>query len=60
MKLIFSTLFILISVASLNAQLWKTEISTGIVGPPTYQEEIKGYDIQETNDGNYVFAAKIK
>ena len=60
MKLIFSTLFILITALSLKAQLWETEISTGILGLPNYQEEIKGYDIQETNDGNYVFAAKIK
>lgn len=60
MKLIFSTLLILISALSLKAQLWEKEIATGILGPPNYQEEIKGYDIQETNDGNYVFAAKIK
>jgi len=60
MKLIFSTLLILISLASLKAQLWEKEISTGILGPPGYQEEIKGYDIQETNDGNYVFAATME
>lgn len=24
--------------------------------PPNYESELKGYDIQETNDGNYVFA----
>jgi len=45
------------SVAGLKAQLWQSELSTGILGPPGYQEQIKGYDIQETNDGNYVFAA---
>jgi hypothetical protein len=58
MKLIFSTLLILISALSLKAQLWKTEIIPYIIPlpPVNYESELKGYDIQETNDGNYVFA----
>jgi hypothetical protein len=58
MKLIFSTLLILISAASLKAQLWQKEIVPYIIPlpPPNYESELKGYDIQETNDGNYVFA----
>lgn len=60
MKLNFCIVLMLISAVGLKAQLWQTEISMGILGPPNYQEEIKGYDIQETNDGNYVFAAKME
>jgi len=62
MKLILSTLLILISAASLKAQLWKTEIVPYIIPLPpiNYESELKGYDIQETNDGNYVFAGNHK
>lgn len=58
MKLTFSILFLLISAASLKAQLWTTEITPYILPlpPVNYESELKGYDIQETNDGNYVFA----
>jgi hypothetical protein len=42
----------------LKAQLWTTEITPYILPLPpiNYESELKGYDIQETTDGNYVFA----
>jgi hypothetical protein len=62
MKLIFSTLLILISALSLKAQLWEAEITPYILPfpPINYESELKGYDVQETNDGNYVFAGNYR
>lgn len=58
MKLIFSALLIVMSAMSLKAQLWETEIVPYVLPLPpiNYESELKGYDLQETNDGNYVFA----
>ncbi|WMX14655.1 MULTISPECIES: T9SS type A sorting domain-containing protein [unclassified Aureispira] len=58
MKSLLSILLLLISATSIQAQLWATEITPYIIPlpPPNSESELKGYDIQETNDGNYVFA----
>lgn len=62
MKLIFSTLLFILVVGSVKAQLWQTQIVPSFVPlpPPGYQSELKGYDVQETSDGNYVFAGSYR
>lgn len=58
MKLILATLLFVLSGLSLKAQLWETEITPYVLPlpPPGFESELKGYDVQETSDGNYMFA----
>lgn len=57
MKLTFSTLLWGLVVLTSYGQLWETDIvpNPGVLPPPNYESTLKGYDIRETNDGNYVF-----
>jgi hypothetical protein len=60
MKRLFSTVTLVFLVLGVNAQLWQTNIIPMPVPPPNYETKLNGYDIQETNDGNYVFAGNFK
>ncbi|BDS14029.1 T9SS type A sorting domain-containing protein [Aureispira anguillae] len=62
MKFIFSMFFSILAIGNAIGQIWETEITPNIVilPPANYEQELKGYDIRETNDGNYVFAGNYK
>lgn len=52
------TLFL--TVFGANAQIWRQEIDPILNLPPNFYAMTKGYDIQETADGNYVFAGRLE
>jgi len=60
MKKLFSTVALVFLVLGVKAQLWQTDIIPMPVPPPNYETKLNGYDIQETSDGNYVFAGNFK
>lgn len=54
----FYLCLLLLFSGTIDAQLWETEIIPMTVPPPNFTTDLTGYDIQETSDGNYVFAGR--
>ena len=54
----FYLCLLLLFSGTIDAQLWETEIVPMTVPPPNFTTDLTGYDIQETSDGNYVFAGR--
>jgi len=56
--LLLSVLLVLVSTT--QAQLWQTQIVPMNLPPVGYEMSLKGYDLRETSDGNYVYAGRFK
>lgn len=47
-------------LSTLQAQLWQTQIVPMNLPPVGYEMSLKGYDLRETSDGNYVYAGRFQ
>lgn len=60
MKKTLIILNLFLTIFGANAQIWRQEIDPILNLPPNFYAMTKGYDIQETADGNYVFAGRLE